>query len=183
MVRTPLAARSIGLVADLHCHEGQIVLPDAALEALRGVELILALGDIGEPSALDRLAQIAPVLATRGGDDAASDPRYADARLLAGEELALAAAFELGQLVPGAKSEGHAFPGGRVDALLRERAGHAVQVVAFAATHAPAVLARDGVLLVNPGSATLPKRRGPSGLGTVARLTLDGVLVQAEIVQ
>src|SRR5215831_1216163 len=124
MLRTELAVETIGLIADMHCHAGQIALPEAALAALRGVDLILALGDLGEPSTLDALARIAPVLATRGGDDAPDDPRYtAEGRLVAGKELALAAAFELGQLVPGAKSEGHAFPAGRVDVLLRESAG------------------------------------------------------------
>src|SRR5262245_21134586 len=152
MIRSALPAGPIGLIADVHVHAGRIALPEAALEALRGAALILALGDLGEPSALDRLAEVAPVLATRGGDDAPADPRYADARLLTGGDTALAAAFELGALVPGAKSEGHAFPDARVDTLLRERAGCAVQVVAFAATHMPAILARDGVLFVNPGS-------------------------------
>jgi putative phosphoesterase len=173
----------IGIVADTHCHSGQIALPDAALEAFRGCALIAPLGDMGEAAALDRLAEVAPVLATRGGDDPRDDSRLADARLLANGEVALAAAFELGYLLPGAKSEGHSLPAGRVDALLRERAGREVQAVLFAATHSPALFVRDGILFVNPGSATLPTVRGASGLGTVARLTLRGRAVHAEIVQ
>jgi hypothetical protein len=175
---------TIGLVADTHCHAGQIALPDAALEVLRGVDLILHLGDMGEAEVLDRLARVAPVLATRGGDDPASDPRIADeGRLLIARELALVAAFELGQLVPGAKSEGNALPAERIDSLLRTRAKRDVHAVVYAATHSPALFVRDGVLFVNPGSATLPATRGPSGLGTVARLTLCDRSLHAEIVQ
>src|SRR5262245_17501145 len=105
MLRTELAFETLGLIADTHCHTGKIPLPEAALAALDGVDLILALGDMGEPNALDQLAKVAPVLATRGGDDASDDPRYAaQGRLLVGKDLALAAAFELGQVLPGASS-------------------------------------------------------------------------------
>jgi hypothetical protein len=177
-------AVTIGLVADTHCHAGQISLPDAALEALGGCALILHLGDMGEASVLDRLASVAPVLATRGGDDPAEDPRIADdGRLLGAGDLALAAAFELGQLLPGAKSEGPALPPDRIDALLRTRARRDVHAILFAATHSPALFTRDGILFVNPGSATLPVTRGPSGLGTVARLTLRGSTLEPHIVQ
>ncbi|MEX2208134.1 MAG: metallophosphoesterase family protein [Myxococcota bacterium] len=174
----------IGVLADTHVHAGQIALPAAALEALRGVDLILHLGDMGEASVLDALGELAPVLATRGGDDPAEDPRIAPARLLVGPLQALAAAFELGSVVEGAQGQGGpAFPERRADELLRERARRAVHVVAFAATHQPALLVRDGVLFVNPGSATLPAKRGPSGLGTVARIVLRGRDASAEIVQ
>jgi hypothetical protein len=183
VVRTRGGETRIGLLADTHCHPGKIELPAAALEALRGCDLIVHLGDMGEAHVLDQLASLAPVLATRGGDDPARDERIAPVRLLEAAGLAIAAGFELGSVIAGAKSEGLALPPGRIDALLRESAGCDVAAVAFAATHAPAVLVRDGVLLVNPGSATLPMQRGPSGLGTVARLALGGSAVRVEIVQ
>ncbi len=174
----------IGLLADTHVHAGQIALPDAALEALRGVDLILHLGDMGEASVLDRLSELAPVLATRGGDDPADDPRIAPERLLVGPAQALAAAFELGSILAGAQSQGGPlFPARRADQLLLERVGRPVQVVAFASTHEPAVVVRDGVLFVNPGSATLPARRGPSGLGTVAKLCLRERSASVEILE
>ncbi len=174
----------VGLLADTHVHAGRIAFPDAGFEALRGVDLILHLGDCGEASLLDRLGELAPVLATRGGDDPAEDARMVPTRLLVGAQHALAAAFELGSVLPGAESmKGPSFPTRRADELLREAAGRAVQVVAFASTHAPAVIARDGVLFVNPGSPTLPNVRGPSGLGTIARLALSERSASAEIVQ
>jgi putative phosphoesterase len=180
----PDGCTTIGLVADTHCHAGRISLPDAVLEAFRGADLILHLGDMGEAAVLDRLAHVAPVLATRGGDDPAEEPRIADeGRILAGSDLTLAAAFELGQLIPGAKSEGDLLPAERIDSALRARAGCDVHAVVYAATHSPALFVRDGVLFVNPGSATLPATRGPSGLGTVARVSLRERSAHAELIQ
>ena len=92
-------------------HEGRIAFPDAGLEALRGVDLILHLGDCGDASLLDRLGELAPVVATRGGDDPAEDSRMAPTRLLIGANQVLAAAFELGSVLPGAESmKGPSFP-------------------------------------------------------------------------
>jgi putative phosphoesterase len=170
---------TVGLLADTHCHAGGVTLPETVLDALRGCTLIVHLGDMGEAAVLDRLGTLAPVLATRGGDDPPDEPRIAPTRLLSSQGLAIAAAFELGSLVPGAKSAGNALPDASVAALLRERAGRELHAVVFAATHCPALFARDGLLFVNPGSATLPS----AGRATVARLTLRGRAMHAEIVQ
>ncbi len=53
--------------------------------------------------------------------------------------------------------------------LLLKRFKQDVNVVAFAATHAPMNLAYDGVLFFNPGSPTLPM----TSPGTVAILDLS----------
>ena len=54
----------IGVISDTHG-----LLRPAALHALRDSRLILHAGDIGDPEILERLAQIAPVLAVRGNND------------------------------------------------------------------------------------------------------------------
>jgi len=59
----------IGVVADTHCPEFLDDLPAALLEGLRGVSLILHAGDVGGPSTLRRLREIAPVEAVRGDHD------------------------------------------------------------------------------------------------------------------
>jgi putative phosphoesterase len=59
----------IGVVADTHCPEFLDELPAALLEGLRGVDLILHGGDVGGPSTLERLGEIAPVEAVRGDHD------------------------------------------------------------------------------------------------------------------
>src|SRR2546427_8746994 len=59
----------IGVVADTHCPEFLDELPAALLDGLRGVDLILHAGDVGGPSTLERLGEIAPVEAVRGDHD------------------------------------------------------------------------------------------------------------------
>jgi putative phosphoesterase len=59
----------IGVVADTHCPEFLEELPPGLLEGLRGVDLILHAGDVGGPSTLARLREVAPVEAVRGDHD------------------------------------------------------------------------------------------------------------------
>ncbi len=56
----------IGLLADTHIPYRAAAIPDPALDALRGVDLILHAGDVDEPWALDALRELAPVYAVRG---------------------------------------------------------------------------------------------------------------------
>ena len=58
------SAMKFGVISDTHG-----LLRPEALAALRGVDRILHLGDIGPQSILDRLAEIAPVTAIRGNVD------------------------------------------------------------------------------------------------------------------
>ncbi len=59
----------IGVVADSHVGEYLPALPEGALEALDGCDLILHAGDLSVPSVLDDLAEVAPVAAVRGDHD------------------------------------------------------------------------------------------------------------------
>ena len=56
----------VGVISDTHG-----LLRPEALEALRGSELIIHAGDVGNPAVLDRLRLIAPVVAVRGNVDTA----------------------------------------------------------------------------------------------------------------
>ena len=59
----------IGVVADSHVGEYLPALPEGALEALEGCDLILHAGDLSVPEVLDDLAEVAPVAAVRGDHD------------------------------------------------------------------------------------------------------------------
>jgi putative phosphoesterase len=59
----------IGVVADTHVGEHLPELPAEVCEALAGVDLILHAGDITDPSALEVLRGVAPVVAVRGNHD------------------------------------------------------------------------------------------------------------------
>jgi putative phosphoesterase len=56
--------RLIGLISDTHG-----LLRAEALQALRGSDLIIHAGDVGDPNILDALRELAPVIAVRGNVD------------------------------------------------------------------------------------------------------------------
>ena len=56
--------KRIGLISDTHG-----LLRPEAVDALRGSELIIHAGDVGDPKILDALGELAPVVAVRGNVD------------------------------------------------------------------------------------------------------------------
>jgi len=174
-----VTARKIGLVADTHSAKPDgSDLPDAVLAALGGVDLIVHLGDMGAVGALDRFASVAPVLATRGIHAVGEDPRIAPrSRVVEASGHVIGALFDLSQ------SDGSIRVGDSLELpsplapLLTSLFGRNVDILAFAATHKPLLLRKDGVLFVNPGSPNLPAQ----GPGTVAILDLSSPEPRAEI--
>src|SRR5262245_5485989 len=86
-----VAAR-IGLVSDTHMPDRCAALPAALLDVLKGVDLLLHAGDVGELWVLDRLAAIAPVIAVHANDDTADAQRelpYQQVLAVAGQRIVL----------------------------------------------------------------------------------------------
>jgi hypothetical protein len=170
----------IGLLADTHCERAGRRLPAGVFDTFAGVELILHLGDCGDAGALDELGRVAPVVATRGGDDAAGDARYADRRVVRAGSLAIGALFDLSAAGIAVADGRLSVPAGSVGTLLATAFEWSPDVVVFAATHAPLVAHYGGVLFVNPGSATLPAR---PGFATIAVLDVKGSVASVEVVR
>ena len=119
----------IGVVSDTH----GLLRPEVA-PALRGVERILHLGDVGKPSVLQALQQIAPVSAIRGNVDRegpCSELPETDVVLIADRYVYMLHDLKTLHLDPAA---------GRFAAVL------------FGHTHVPNFYRRKGVLYFNPGS-------------------------------
>ena len=154
---TPLAQLArVGVLSDTHG-----LLRPEAVAALAGSELLVHAGDIGAAGILPALRAIAPLVAIRGNNDtaewAAGVPATATAQWGA---VRLYVVHD------------------RADLELDPRAA-GIHVVISGHSHRPAIEHRDGVLYVNPGSC------GPRRFSlpvTVARLTLHGTRVEAEIV-
>jgi uncharacterized protein len=146
-----VSATVVGVISDTHG-----LLRPTAIEALRGVDLILHAGDIGPAEILDQLRTLAPTVAVRGNVD--TSPW---ARTLPETEV-----VDLhGRLIYMLHDRGRLG--------LDPRAGGFAAVV-YGHSHQPDATERDGVLYLNPGSA------GPRRFSlpvTLARLTLtDGTL-------
>lgn len=121
---------TVGVISDTH----GLVRP-AAIETLRGAELIVHCGDVGDASVLDALRALAPVRAVRGNNDRG---RWA-------------AALPCSDVVEA---------GGQALYVLHDVADLDLEPAAagFAAvlsghSHRPRIERRRGVLYLNPGSA------------------------------
>ena len=129
----------IGLVADTH---DEVVPWDQVhakiADAFSGVELILHCGDLTTLTVLDRLEEIAPVLAVRSP----GDPPPAPSRLLDGPRVVDVGGTSIGLVNT---LEGHP----------EELFDRSVAVVVHGGTHDGRIESLDGILLVNPGSPTL----------------------------
>jgi uncharacterized protein len=173
----------IGLISDTHIPEACEHLPDRVFEVFAGIDLVMHAGDVYVNRVLDELARIAPVIAAFGnGDEGLDGHRF---RLDPDERVREAHLIEVEGVRIGLT---HAIPtpdetsdevfaramdanfGGRVDVLVQ---GH---------SHVEGVTRFGATLVVNPGSATLP--RNLIGVpGTVAILEIkDGGQVTAEII-
>jgi putative phosphoesterase len=149
----------IGIISDTH----GLVRPDVHT-ALAGVELILHAGDVGGQDILMELGLIAPVRAVFGNTDAPGEPGLAEAIevMIGGVTIHVSHGHEVGS--PSA-------------AKLLDR--YAADVIVFGHTHRPLVARAGGRLVLNPGAAG-PRRFDI--LPSVARLTIAGGLVDAELV-
>jgi putative phosphoesterase len=138
--------QKIGLISDTHG-----LLREEALLALRGSDLILHAGDVGDPKILETLRTIAPVVAVRGNVDTAE---WAKAL----PETAVAEAGDLNiYVLHDAK------------ALDLDPRAAGFPIVVSGHSHQPGRSERNGVVYINPGSAGPRRFRLPI---TVAQLDL-----------
>ena len=150
--------RTIGVISDTHG-----LLRDEAMAALRGSDLILHAGDVGDPDILTRLSEIAPVFAVRGNTDH-------------GDWASRLPATEAVELVPGVL----AYMVHDIDTLDIDPSGGGIAVVVYGHSHRPASEQRGGALYFNPGAAGHRRFTLPI---TVGRLHVsDAGEISAEIV-
>jgi uncharacterized protein len=140
--------RRIGLISDTHG-----LLREEALQALRGSDLIIHAGDVGDPRILEALAAIAPVTAVRGNVDSAEW-----AKSLPETAVAQAAGVNIFVLHD-------------ANALDLDPKAAGFHIVVSGHSHKPSRSERNGVLYINPGSAgprrfTLPITLAQLDLGS-----------------
>ena len=138
-------------------------------EFLAGVDLILHAGDVVAPSVIEWCERFAPVLVARGNNDLFEHPRMRDVQIFEAEGWRIGMVHEL-------RPESRPIP-----VLLDERlGGERVDVLLAGDTHLERLEYRAGVVLLNPGSATLPHHR-EWRLGTAGLLELSPDALRAEI--
>jgi uncharacterized protein len=138
---------SVGLISDTHG-----LLREAALQELRGSELIVHAGDVGKPEILTALREIAPVVAVKGNVDQGAWT----------SQLPATATVEAGPATIYVLHD--------IRELDLDPAAAGIQIVVSGHSHQPSRTERSGVLYINPGSAGPRRFQLPV---TVARLDLS----------
>jgi putative phosphoesterase len=164
----------IALISDTHL-PSLIRTPDelgpALGEFLATAELILHCGDVVRPSVLDWCEQFAPVVVAQGNNDAFEDPRMAPVQRLELEGWRIGMVHDLR---PG---ETRPVP----ELLATSMGGEAVDILIAGDTHIERLEYREGVVVINSGSPTLPHHK-EFRLGTAALLELEPGRLRAEII-
>lgn len=147
----------VGVISDTH----GLVRPEAA-QALRGADMILHAGDVGNAQVLEALKVIAPVVAVRGNNDKGE---WA-------EELPHWEVVEVGAVSVYMLHD--------LKEIDLSPSGAGFRVVVSGHSHKPSIEERKGVLYVNPGSA------GPRRFSlpvSVATLRVVGDEVSARVIE
>jgi putative phosphoesterase len=148
----------IGLISDTHIPEACEHLPARIFEVFKGVDLVMHAGDVYVNRVLDELAVIAPVIAAVGNGDEGLDGhrfklepedriRFAHLLEIEGVRIGLAHALP----TPDETSD---------EVFLRAMNTHfgaPVDVLVMGHSHLEGVTRFGATLVINPGSATLPR--------------------------
>jgi putative phosphoesterase len=174
----------IGLISDTHIPEACDHLPTAVFEVFSGVDLVMHAGDVYVNRVLDELAQIAPVIGVVGNGDEGldghrfkldPDERVRHAQLLEVEGVRIGLAHALP--TPDETSDAV------FENAMHRHFGSSVDVLVIGHSHIETIAYFGKTLVVNPGSATLP-RNLVDVPGTVAILEIaPGGRVFAEIIR
>ncbi|HTJ87914.1 MAG TPA: metallophosphoesterase family protein [Terriglobales bacterium] len=148
---------NIGVISDTHG-----LLRPEAIEALRGSEHIIHAGDVGDPSILEKLREIAPVTAVRGNVDGG----------IWGRTLPLTTVLQVSGV--------SIYVLHILDDLDLKPEAAGFAAVIYGHSHKPHTETKNGVLYFNPGSAG-PRRFDLSV--TVGRLRIRRAAIEGEIVQ
>jgi putative phosphoesterase len=183
------SVRRIGFLADTHSRKQDgSDLPQQALDAFAGCDLIIHLGDVGAKGILGRLGEVAPVMVP-AGDDKGYIPvgreDVAPIKVIEAGGVSLGITFNLTKPDKAIVVEdgGLQFAKPLPD-LMKRRFGRSVDAIAFAGTHGQRQEEHEGILFFDPGSPTLPSdKQGEDDLGSVSVLDLSGGKARVEQVR
>jgi len=134
----------IGVISDTHIPERAQKVPEGALRAFRGCDMIIHAGDLVDVRVFDELVKVCPDVKGVAGnmDQAAIRKKFPEKVVM-----------KVGKFMIGVK---HGFgPPDKLLELMRESFKQDnVDVVIFGHSHQPLVLRQEGILFFNPGSAT-----------------------------
>jgi len=148
----------VGIISDTHG-----LLQPAVIEAFKDTDLIIHAGDVGEYEIIEDLQAIAPVKAVKGNMDMdAWAQKLPETKLIKLGSVLLYVIHDVNKIdIKSAKA--------KISAVIH---GH---------THKPSSIKdQNGVLFLNPGSATQPRFNSPA---SVALLHIKGKSLNAQFIE
>jgi uncharacterized protein len=147
----------VGVISDTHG-----LLRPEAIRALRGADMIIHAGDVGNPAVIEELRGVAPTFVVRGNID---QEHWA-------ATLPMTAVVEVGERLFYVLHE--------ISQLDFDPAAAGFAAVVFGHSHVPSMETREGVLFLNPGSAGPRRFKLPVA---IARVRVSGERIDSEIVE
>jgi putative phosphoesterase len=147
----------VGVISDTHG-----LMRPQAVAALRGADMIIHAGDVGNPDVIKELSGIAPTHVVRGNVDTGN----------------WAASLSMTERVEVGKRLFYVLH--QISQIDLEPADLGFAAVIFGHSHQPLIETRQGVLFLNPGSAGPRRFKLPV---TVARVGVSGAGLRPEIVE
>jgi putative phosphoesterase len=148
---------TVGVISDTHG-----LLRPQAVAALRGANMIIHAGDVGNPDVIKALEDVAPTFAVRGNIDKGTWAA----------DLPMTELVEVGEQVFYVLHE--------ISQLDFDPAEAGFAAVVFGHSHQPLIETRQGVLFLNPGSAGPRRFKLPIA---VARIAVSGRYMHPEILE
>lgn len=135
----------IGLISDTHIPDRGKNLPNKVFESFKNVDMILHAGDVTSKEVLDKLNETAEVIAIQGNTDR-----------IVGLKLPKTEVIEINGIKIGL-AHGEVNPRADTQQLLYLAKELKVDILVTGHSHQPKIEQVDGVLLLNPGSPTVPR--------------------------
>ncbi len=157
----------IGVISDTHIPERASKIPEVVFDVFNEVDMILHAGDLVSPNVLDELQKIAPTKCVQGNMDRAY-----------GLKLPKSVNFEIEGLKIGL-NHGEVYPRGDTQQLKYIAMEMGVEVLITGHTHWSFINEVGDLLLLNPGSPTVPRLSDPS----VMLLNIENKNIDVEIVK
>lgn len=135
----------LGLISDTHIPDRMKELPEKVFEAFKDVEMILHAGDVTSQEVIEKLEEIAPVTAIQGNTDRIVGLNLPKTAVVEAEELKIGVIH--GEVYPRADTQQLHYLAKQLD----------VDILVSGHSHQPKVEKVEDVLLINPGSPTVPR--------------------------
>ncbi len=157
----------IGVIADTHVPDRSPIIPEKVFDVFSDVEMILHAGDLTSLDVKDDLGDLAPLECVQGNMD-----RYY------GVDLPREDVLEIGGFRIGL-NHGEVYPRGDTQQLKYIGLEMGVDVLITGHTHQPFIREVKGMLLLNPGSPTVPRLADPS----VMLINVEDGNLESEIIK